>query len=1140
MLYFGLLGPVVAERDGDALRLRGPKQRAMLAMFLLSANQVVSRDRLTEGLWGSRLPEGIDHALDAQVSMLRRTLSAAGAPALRRQAPGYLLGVDPESLDITRFDRLVDEGRVLRALGQPQEAARVLRQALELWRGPALSDVRAAPFASGAALGLEERRTDALEERIEADLDGGQGSELVAELERLVAAHPMRERLLSALALALYRAGQQSRALDALSSARHRLAQELGIDPGLSVRELERRILRHDPALLPHTRSSATVAPETTATAAGTPARDHTPCAATSPSVGTRNTSKPATSTRVRRWHRRWLIAGTVAPALVGGLVILGSSDPGAYRADPVVQGGPALVGVDAVRGTVLRPIRLPGLVAAAASGGAGLWVVQPSAARVTQLDPATGHTLAQVPVPGGPGNLAIGGGAVWVSTVSNGTVVRIDQRSKAVTQVIAVGGVPSGIAFGWDRVWVVDQNGRRLLRIQPATGRVERSLTLQDRPSDVIEAGGTVWVASHDADTVTAVDARSMSPVTTLRVGGGPTALAAGAGRVWVANGLDATVSRIAPREARVDATFPVDGDPTALDYAAGAIWVASEDTGTLARLDPENGSVTHEFHLGARPTAMAAGHGKLWVDTRPTQDRRGGTLTLVATAPPPTVDPGYQVQMLPPQFLGLAYDGLVTFQHDHGAPGLRLVPDLALALPTPSAAATTYTFRLRPGIRYSTGEPVRASDFPRALLRIFRGRSSVAEYFTGLVGAGQCLQRPASCQLNRGVSADDTLRTVTYRLSAPDPDFLFRLALNNLAPVPPGTPTYDTGLTPVPGTGPYRIVHADDREIRFARNSNFHEWSHAAQPAGNPERIVWRFGLSRAAQVRAVISGQADWAFEGIPPELWSQVNNEHPSSVHLNAMPQTDLLLVDTRRPPFDDVRVRRALNLAIDRQAATRIYGPNQATPTCQVLPPGVTGRLPYCPYTRDPQRGAHWTAPDLARARQLVAASGTRASQVTVGEISDSDYPPPDVARVAARALSQIGYHVRLRITSRAAYLRLPAAERDSPQVVMSAWYADFPSPATFFEAVVSCHGPISARRICDPALDRAMVLARGADATDPEGSAARWSAVDRRAVDQALTVPIANPRSVEVTSPRLRGYQYNPLWGFLADQAWLR
>ena len=248
-IEFRILGPLELSSDGRLLPLGSPKQRALLALLLVHANETVARDRLIDELWADP-PVTVESALDVYLSRLRRLLEAAGARgALVREAHGYRLRVGPEQLDANRFERLVSEGSDALAAGDAELAAERLRQALALWRGPALADLQSERFAITANARLQERRVSALEQRLEADLALGRDRELIGELETLVNENPYRERLRAQLMLALYRSGRQAEALAVYRATRKMLAEELGLEPSKELERLERLVLTQDSEL---------------------------------------------------------------------------------------------------------------------------------------------------------------------------------------------------------------------------------------------------------------------------------------------------------------------------------------------------------------------------------------------------------------------------------------------------------------------------------------------------------------------------------------------------------------------------------------------------------------------------------------------------------------------------------------------------------------------------------------------------------------------------------------------------------------------------------------------------------------------------------------------------------------------------
>jgi DNA-binding SARP family transcriptional activator len=243
---FRLLGPLEARVEGRPIALGGLRQRTLLVLLLLRANESVSRDRLIDDLWGSEPPATAANALAALVARLRRLLPA---DLLRTTQGGYELSIEPEALDLHQFERLVEEGSSALAGAEPNRAAELLRSALALWRGPPLADFTYEAFAQPAITRLEELRLAALESRIEADLTLGRHIDLVPELQSLLLEHPLRERLRGQLMLALYGSGRQAEALETYRDGRRIFVEELGIEPGPALQELEAAILRQDPDL---------------------------------------------------------------------------------------------------------------------------------------------------------------------------------------------------------------------------------------------------------------------------------------------------------------------------------------------------------------------------------------------------------------------------------------------------------------------------------------------------------------------------------------------------------------------------------------------------------------------------------------------------------------------------------------------------------------------------------------------------------------------------------------------------------------------------------------------------------------------------------------------------------------------------
>ncbi len=246
-----------------------------------------------------------------------------------------------------------------------------------------------------------------------------------------------------------------------------------------------------------------------------------------------------------------------------------------------------------------------------------------------------------------------------------------------------------------------------------------------------------------------------------------------------------------------------------------------------------------------------------------------------------------------------------------------------------------------------------------------------------------------------------------------------------------------------------------------------------------------------------------------------------------MHENRSFVFEFIPLNTHAPPFDDVRARRALNLAIDRGRTARMYGPGVATPRCQALLPGLLGHRPYCPYPRD-----------LARARALVAASGTHGQRVDVWGATDEPFLPPELPGSITSVLRSLGYRAHLHRRPSGAFTS--SFRRGIQRSADGDWLLDYPAPSAYLPQFFGCRDGLSNGYVCDRTLDRMMARATALQLRDPQRAAAAWAAVDRRITDRALWVSTATLHQPELVSKRLGNYQFHAVWDFIADQAWVR
>jgi DNA-binding SARP family transcriptional activator len=608
-----MLGSFDVVVNGRSLQLGGAKQRALLAILALHANEVVPADRLIGQLWPGDAPESAANTLQGYVSRLRKVLDLNGANGgqsiITFRAPGYVLTLPPEKIDARRFERIVGEAEARAAIGDAPGAAASFAEALRLWRGAPLADFTYEEFAQPEIARLEELRLKAVEERIDADLACGRHAALVPELEALVAEHPLRERLRGQLMLALYRSGRQGEALAVYRDARRLMQDELGLEPLRALSELERSILQQDPAL-----------------------------------------DLPAASRPLARgpWSRRRLVAGaagalTVAAAL-GAILLWPRGD--AARAVPVANNSVAVV--DPRTDRVVDDIVTGDYPGPLASDSRYVWVGNTGNDTIMAIDAKTRKpgfaTAVQQPL-----DFAVTGNRLWIANgtsfasgrPSGGGTIQCRGCSPGTTMTVKLGppdrerSSPATVASDGRSLWAAAAASRTVYRINPKSGRILDSIPGVDG-SAIAVAEGAAWVAEPRRGDIVHIDP-SGRVVARIPVPGDPIRLAADATSVWVVVPRPqgavwrarSAVWRIDAKTSKRVAVVSVPATARRVAMGAGYVWVTSgtyqgepgvpAGGGVASKIDPRTNRVVSTIKIGFRPEGVAVANGLVWIAVAP-----------------------------------------------------------------------------------------------------------------------------------------------------------------------------------------------------------------------------------------------------------------------------------------------------------------------------------------------------------------------------------------------------------------------------------------------------------------------------------------------------------------------------------------
>jgi peptide/nickel transport system substrate-binding protein len=482
---------------------------------------------------------------------------------------------------------------------------------------------------------------------------------------------------------------------------------------------------------------------------------------------------------------------------------------------------------------------------------------------------------------------------------------------------------------------------------------------------------------------------------------------------------------------------------------------------------------------------------------------DSSGETLRGTYAVAPDYLDPSLSLTLEGWTALQNSYLPLLTYAHKNGLAGTKLIPALARDLPEASDGGRRYTLYLRHGLEYSDGTPVRASDFKFSIERLFRLNSGGASLYDGIVGAER-FEKTHKGGIS-GIGTDDRSGRIVIRLKEPSGVFPDKLGLLYAAVLPSDTPEEDQTAHPPPATGPYVITHVKvGRAWEYRRNpvwASRNSKLMPALPSGHVDAIKIAVVHNQNSQVAEIEQGKSDWMKNPPPPARFGELERRFDGT-QFRAEPTISVFYfwMNTQRPPFDDVRVRRAVNYALDPAALERIYS-GTIRASQQVLPPGMPGYRPYQPYPHD-----------LAKAKRLVAEADPRDRDITVWAINI--HPNDEAGEYYAQVLERLGFHVKLKLVAGANYFTL-IGNRATPELDTGwgNWLLDYPHPNDYFESQligesIAEIGNTNWAQFDDPAVN-AKTRQLGREPLGPR-QIREYADLDRQVMRQAPWAPFGN------------------------------
>jgi peptide/nickel transport system substrate-binding protein len=501
----------------------------------------------------------------------------------------------------------------------------------------------------------------------------------------------------------------------------------------------------------------------------------------------------------------------------------------------------------------------------------------------------------------------------------------------------------------------------------------------------------------------------------------------------------------------------------------------------------------------------------------------KEGGTLNATYASFPDYMDPALSYTAEGWTAMGEVYIPLLTYKHAEGKEGSEVVPGLAKEMPKISNAGKTYTLVLRPGLKYSDGTPVKASDFPYAVERVFKTNSGGSPFYTSIVG-GEKFAETKSGGIP-GIKTNDKTGEIVINLVKPRGTFTNELALMFVAPVPKGTPNEDLSANPPPGTGPYKIINSQPgRGWEYERNPFWAKANSKAMPeypSGHVDGAKITIIRNPQTQVNDIEQGKYDWMQNPPPSDRYAEVKEKYEGTQFVvRPTISTYYFWMNTTKPPFNDVKVRQAVNYAVDSAALERIYA-GQIKGTQQILPPGMPGYKKFELYPHD-----------MTKAKEMLKEANPSDMNITVW--TDTESPNNEAGEYYEGVLKEMGFNTKLKVINADNYFTV-IGNRTTPDLDTgwSDWFEDYPHPNDFFQPLLAGESILPTNNgnyanINEPALNK-EIAELGEEQLGPEQEAA-YAELDKKYMELAPWAPYGTRTlSTFVSSAiNLESIIYNP------------